>query len=861
MPYHGVVSARAAPEGHGRARAQVRERVGGKRPLTSTPTFIAHHRESDGATQSLACHLTGVAEKARGFAKKIGLAEQGELIGLLHDLGKYSESFQNYIKSAVGLLNQDEDEDFVDARGLKGKIDHSTAGAQLLWNELSTRGLLGQIVGQVLALCIASHHSGLIDCLTSDVNSFGEDAFSRRLAKPVDRSHFHEVLAKADALILSKARELTSREVLLMSVQEAMTRIVRAAPVKDDKSIVVQQQFGLLVRFLFSCLIDADRIDSADFEKPGAQSLRLAGRYAEWDLLVSRLEKDIEGRGAAGPIDHLRQEISRHCRVAAARPRGIFTLTAPTGGGKTLASLRFALHHAKAHCMDRVIYFVPFTTIIDQNADRVRRVLEPDGTTPGSVVLEHHSNLVPEKQTWRAKILSENWDAPVTFTTNVQFLEALFGAGTRGARRLHQLANAVLIFDEVQALPVSCVHLFNNAINFLVEQCESTVVLCTATQPLLDKVDEEKGRLRVSQAGELIPDVKALFDNLKRVEVLNRRKPGGWSSDEIAELALEETSRAGSCLVVVNTKESARRLYRLCQGRTSAAIYHLSTSMCPAHRKAVLDEITGRLAPSGSGSVLCFSTQLIEAGVDVDFGSVIRFAAGLDSIAQAAGRCNRHGLRATGVVHVVNPRDENLDRLADIRVGRDKAERVLDDYENDPARFGNDRISPEAMKWYYEIFFFARKDQMGYPVSANSLGHTDTLLNLLSVNSVAVEEHCRQNGRKPTIYLRQSFMAAARTFQAIDAPTQGIIVPYETGREIIGDLCAAHLPANGSQLLRAAQRFTVNVFPHVLQRLEEAGAVHEVQEGSGVPYLETQYYSKEFGLSESPVTEMEVLNG
>ncbi len=275
--------------------------------------FIAHHRESDGAVQSLENHLLAVATDARGFAEKIHLADQGELIGLLHDLGKYSADFQNYLKSAVGLLNQDEDEDFVDSKGLRGKIDHSTAGAQWVWGELAKRGPLGQIVGQVLALCIASHHSGLIDCLASNPQSLGDDTFGKRLSKPHQRSHLDEALAKADKLISFRVGELLDQPGIVSAVRAAMARIVRQAPVMDDKSIVAQQQFGLLVRFLFSCLIDADRIDSADFEKPQAKARRLHGRYAAWDELISRLECDIARMGIRHPVDHLRTDISRHC--------------------------------------------------------------------------------------------------------------------------------------------------------------------------------------------------------------------------------------------------------------------------------------------------------------------------------------------------------------------------------------------------------------------------------------------------------------------------------------------------------------------------------------------------------------------
>ncbi len=822
--------------------------------------FVAHVRKNS-SVQTLEAHLQGVSALASIFASKLSLASQGELIGLLHDLGKYSRDFQTYIQSATGLLDQDTDEGFVDTAQLKGKIDHSTAGAQFIWRELSKHGQLGQIVGQILSLCIASHHSGLIDCLSCDTDSLGEDLFSKRMNKVDDRSHAAEVLGKADDRILARARDLMNQPEILHDLQAALAKIVRVAPVKNDKDAVSQQQIGLLVRFLFSCLIDADRIDTADFESPQQAKLRMRGRYAEWETLIGRLENHLDTLEPKHPIDHLRQDISRHCLDGASRDKGIYTLTVPTGGGKTLASLRFALHHAKKHTMDRVIYVIPFTSIIDQNADVVRGILEPAGTEPGSVLLEHHSNLTPEAQTWRGKILSENWDAPVIYTTSVQFLETLFGAGTRGARRMHQLANAVLIFDEIQTLPVNCVHLFNNAINFLAEHCGSTIVLCTATQPLLDKVDAKKGAIRLQDNSELMPDRKQLFDDLKRVEVKNRRKPGGWTMDEIAVLAEDEARSAGSCLVIVNTKKSAQTIYRLCKEQTVIPAYHLSTSMCPAHRKAILAEVRERLAKQEP--TLCISTQLIEAGVDVDFGAVIRFTAGLDSIAQAAGRCNRNGRHDMGTVHVVNAQDENLSRLPDIEIGQTKAERVLDDYEADPAKYGNNRIGLESMNWYYQNYFFARAGDMDYPVSANVIGHDDTLLNLLSVNSQAASEHGRVRKTAPSIYLRQSFMAAAKAFKSIDAPTRGIIVPYsDAGKKIIATLCAAYLPDKEFDLLRRAQQFTVNVFPNILERLMKANLVQEIQEGTGILFLvDKRYYSAEFGLSENPEGKMEDLHG
>jgi len=825
--------------------------------------YIAHKRDSDGEVQSLAAHLLEVGSLAKSFSVKIGLEEQGELLGLLHDLGKYSGEFQTYLRSAVGLINPDED-DYVDARGLKGKVDHSTAGAQLVWEELSKQGDLGRIAGQLLALCIASHHSGLIDCLSSDTSRPVEDMFTRRIGKRDERTHLRESMTNMDEPIANRFRELASGTELVNGLEGAIRKIMLRDKIKGvdpSRNQIIQFKLGLLVRFLFSCLIDADRVNTAGFEHPRAEKQRPKGQYLGWDQLVDRLEAHLVALPEKEPIDKIRRDISKHCRDSAVRGKGIYTLTVPTGGGKTLASLRFALHHAKHREMDRVIYVIPFTSIIDQNAKVVRDILEPAEDDRGRVVLEHHSNLTPEQQGWREKMLTENWDAPVVFTTSVQLLEALFGGGTRGARRMHQLANAVLIFDEIQTLPINCVHLFCNAMNFLVENCGSTVVLCTATQPLLNLVDPRKGVMKFTKDNDLIPDVMELFDKLNRVTVLNRRKPGGWTEEEIAKLALDEVAQSGSCLVIVNTKKSAQQLYRLCREAAGIQTFHLSTSMCPAHRKEVLDQIRKLLIDKSP--VLCVSTQLIEAGVDVDFGSVIRYTAGLDSIAQAAGRCNRNGHRETGRVHVVNPAVESVEVLTDIQCGKGITERLLCDVEAGIEDFGGNLLAPQAMAQYFKYYFFARRNEMDYPISSQMIGREDTLLNLLSVNSLAVNEYGRNNGTPPNIYVRQSFKSAAREFKVIDAPTRGIIVPYgEAGRALIIELCSAFEVEKQFKLLRRAQQYTVNVFSHVLEQLQKNEAVHEVQDGVDILYLsDARYYNLSFGLSQTPEGTMEVLYG
>lgn len=814
---------------------------------------IAHWRASDSTPQYLHNHLQNVASISRVFGRKIRLEIAGELIGLLHDLGKYSKEFRDYINSALGLLDPDAD-DYVDSQSLKGKVDHSSAGAQYIWQFAAAKGPLEQQIAQVLALCIASHHSGLIDCLDPD----GEDTFGKRMRKATEKTHLEEVRQVADDFVLSRANDLINSPELTNGVRELIQRIVQHEPQRAP----LQQQIGLVVRFLFSCLIDADRIDTADFEEKRSREYRPNGAYVPWVVLSQRLEEHLAAMVPRRPIDFLRRNISQECLDAASREKGVYTLTVPTGGGKTLASLRFAIEHARQRELDRIIYVIPFTSIIDQNADVVRKILEPDDppTQHGKVVLEHHSSITPEQQTWREKILCESWDAPVVYTTMVQFLESLFGAGTRGARRMHQMGNAVLIFDEVQTLPIKCVHLFNNVINFLVEQCNSTVVLCTATQPLLHEVSAKSGAIHLAPRHEIVRDVSQLFADLKRVEVCDRRKPSGWAYAEIAQLAMDELDRAGSCLVIVNTKDAARHVFEPCIGRSGLdGVFHLSTDMCAAHRKEELKKIRDRL--DAGLATLCVSTQLIEAGVDVDFGAVIRSMAGLDSIAQAAGRCNRNGRPEPGIVHLVNPTDERLERLTDIIIGREHALRVLDDFGKNPDRYLGNLLGPEALKDYYRYYFFNRQSDMIYPVSANQLGHDDDLLNLLSGNRTAQEECQRKTGKVSERLLNQSFMAAAKAFKAIDAPTQGVIVPYgEKGSDLVARLHGAYDLALEFDLLRVAQQYTVNVFPYVLEKLQKAGALKEIKEGMRIFSLDSRYYSKEFGLATEPVSLMETLN-
>lgn len=818
-------------------------------------TLIAHIRKKDGSPQSLGDHLKQVSALSGSFAKKIGLKEAGEILGLLHDLGKASEEFQNYLQSATGIIDPDADE-YIDPVAKKGKVDHSTAGAQLIYRKMLKKSATVTGIAHMLALCVASHHSGLIDCLSPA----GEDEFTHRIEKSEEKAHGGEAYASID----KDLKELIAAQFRSETLITGLTQKLIALREENESQETFAFKQGLLIRFLLSCLLDGDRLNTADFEIPGNRRVRNYGEYQSWEILIRRLDTKLEefrNKPKKNDVDSVREEVSRACYEFSPMPKGIYQLTVPTGGGKTLASLRFGLSHAAHHKMDHVFYVIPYTSIIDQNAEEVRKILEDRdarGNYLDRVVLEHHSNLTPEEETRRQNLLAENWDAPVVFTTQVQFLEALFGPGTRCARRMHQLANSVIIFDEVQTIPIRCVHMFNLAIRFLVKACGATVVLCTATQPLLHKVEPASRVLLITPGRRMISNEQELFERLKRVEVFDRRKPSGWSHEEVADLAKKELHNEGSVLIVVNTKRSARLLFQALTVHPLAETYHLSTSMCPAHRLEVLDIVKARLV--AKKPVICVSTQLIEAGVDIDFGSVIRHLAGLDSIAQAAGRCNRNGDRLRGNVWIVNPAEENIERLIDINEGIKVTERVLDEFDEKPEQFGKDRLGLDLMARYYEYYFYRRQGEMNYAVGKDSLvGRVDNLFSLLSVNSLSLAEHQRATGSSPKIPFKQSFYTASRAFHVIDSPGQGVIVPYEKGKEIINDLCSAFELEKQFGLLRKAQRYSVNLFLGEFQKMAEKGAIREVQQGAGVFYLDAQYYDKRFGWSDETVNDPGVL--
>lgn len=826
------------------------------------PNVIAHVREADGRIQSLEEHLCETATLCSMFSSTIGMPLCGELLGLLHDIGKYSQAFQDYIRNVTGLNGEEAKSSGLEKRG---KIDHATSGAQHIWEAYLAKHI-PLALAQILSDVIMSHHSrsGLIDF----IDLKGASPFLERVKKDDRLTYKAESIRNCDKSILSKIEHLLKSEELTLEYRSAMKLIGGSTldPIPQHNFV------AHLTRFLFSCLLDADRISTIDFENPKASVHRTIGRTPDWKKFLTKFESYISEFELDSEINRIRSNISEECRVAATRPDKLFTLQVPTGGGKTLASMRFALHRAassETHQVERIIYVLPYTSIIDQNAEELRKIFDEN------IVLEHHSNLVPEKDTWRNRTLSGNWDAPIVFTTSVQFLNSLFAAGTNSARRMHSLSNAIVIFDEIQSLPIKTIHLFNNAIQFLCGQANTTAVLCTATMPLLQKVEVSLGALSFEERNGIISDKLSLFKELKRTEIIDNCRPDGWSNFEVRDLALKLQSQHQSLLIICNTKDSAKTLFELLKKCADISVVHLSTNMCPAHRKAKIGKLREALNPEKSRPIICISTQLIEAGVDLDFGCVIRSLAGLDSIVQAAGRCNRHGYRKIGLVHIFNFREEKLHAaLKEIAEAQRITLRIFDEFKKNPESFDHNLLSEKAMNQFYLYFFHQRAQEMTYPCKAGKgkppVAQNCSLLSLLSLNSESITEAQRTgNAAAEQLLLKQAHSTAAQAFQVIDAPTRGIIVPYDKdghhGSRLIADLAASYTNDNVTlatqiRLHKQAQQYTVNAFPHVIEKLTKSEALREIQSGEGIYYLDERHYHEDFGVTLEALSEQNFLN-
>ena len=702
-------------------------------------TYLAHISE-DQRQQTVLDHLEGTAALSARFAAAFGAEELGRLVGLAHDIGKYSEAFQRRLQGG-------------------SKVDHATAGAYECRQK-------GQIAA---AFCVAGHHGGLPDGGLRGDSADGP-TFQGRMQRAAE--------GKLEPYAPWR--------------QEVSLPSAKCPPFLGPNG---RLDAFFFTRMLYSCLVDADYLDTERFM---AGEAPLRGSDVSMEELYQRLERFIAGWfPPKGEVNTLRCGVLEQCIAQGeAQKPGLFTLTVPTGGGKTVASLAVALRHACAHGKTRIIYVIPYTSIIEQTADVFRRILGAEN------VLEHHANVrydtdaageaTPE--TARRMRATENWDMPVIVTTAVQFFESLYANRSSQCRKLHNIAGSVVIFDEAQMIPLPylrpCVH----AIAQLTAHFGVTAVLCSATQPALLPVFQE------FLPGCVIPEL--CEPSVMRSPVFQRvrfRKAGRLSFEQLHQ----ELSKAEQVLCIVNSRKNARLVFEGIQGEGS---YHLSTLMTPCHRKAVLAEIRRRLKEGLPCRVV--STSLIEAGVDVDFPLVFREEAGLDSILQAAGRCNREGRRPVSESVVIVFKAENAAPplfSAAIAAGQE----AMDRYE--------ELSDPEAISYYFHALLDLKgqkaQDQKG-------------ILSRI------------QKGDFP-------FATVAEAFHLIEEDTRTVYIPIGEGEGLVDRLRQGE---RSRQLFRELGQVGVSVYDQQFRALDEGGALEILEDGS-VILGDLSLYSNETGLA------------
>ncbi|MCO7126961.1 CRISPR-associated helicase Cas3' [Sporolactobacillus shoreicorticis] len=795
-------------------------------------SYIAHYRENDHKPQTVREHLLAVKNLAEDYGKEVGVRHISGLAGLLHDLGKYSNEFQDYLYRVV----------FTPENAPKrGSVDHATAGGKHLFELLHSdqhREPFEYILSEIVSNAIVSHHSYLHDYFSPDA----ETPFYKRITKGENE------LPEYESAVYRFHSEVISTDKLMNYIDVAVKELKTFFQLNSGNPI---EKAILLTQFVYSCLIDADRTDTRLFEEnhqlPQVEVTTLFEHYDQ--RLKDKLHSFKLSEEARTSINQLRSEMSEQCETFAQKPSGIYTLSIPTGGGKTLASMRYALAHALRYNRKQIIYIVPYTTIIEQNAKVIRSILKDDAN-----ILEHHSNVMESTEEIqdadegemtvqeRLRLAKDNWDCPIILTTMVQFLNTFYKYGSRNIRRLHHLTNSVIIFDEIQKVPIHCISLFNQAVNFLKTFGQSSILLCTATQPALNYV---RHALDINPHPELIQNLDHVFDAFIRVKIIDRSYQESFNTEKLADFIDEQLDRVNNILVILNTKSVVRKLYQcMKQPDRPVTIFHLSTAMCAKHREVMLEQVKDCL--KRKVKMVCISTQLIEAGVDVSFECVIRSLAGLDSIAQAAGRCNRNGeYPGHRKVFIIDHEEEKLANLFEISRGKSISKMILKEFHENSNRFQNDILSHAAMDWYFKNYFNELEGKLDF----NMRHYKGTLVSLLNSDrrhSEYVKSYKEKNGFVPPLFLPSSLKTAAKEFYVINETTS-VIVPYGDGKEIIADLNSASTIEDFSQLFKNAQHFSINIYDQDKRKLEKENLL--------IPFLEKQVlvlreaaYSDEFGL-------------
>ena len=791
----------------------------------------AHIRKGDNGEeiQKLLEHLEQAAIYASDALQRKYFQACVQLIALIHDMGKATVDYQRYLKKAAD-----------GEKVVRGSVNHTFAAVRWIlerYKDTKRWGRYASFTADLLAYASGAHH-GLFDCVDPNHRS----GFQNRLEK--EGISYEEAVKNFFSECMT---EETLDELFAEAVKEVETAIGCIAP-----QAKIEEEFffllGLLGRLLLSAVVEGDRRDTAEFMNdlsfPKFRSQDTLTIL--WTELSERADSKLDALEQENPIQKARRIISWQCREMAKNGGGVYRLNVPTGAGKTLSSLRFALHHAKEWGKSRIIFTSPLLSILDQNAKEIRKYVERN-----DLILEHHSNVVRPQKSGKEdeldemELLMETWDVPIILTTLVQFLNTLFDGSMSSIRRFHALCDSVIVIDEVQTVPEKLLSMFNLAVDFLTSICGTTVVLCSATQPCLEELEHPI----YVPIRDMVHYDPALWETFQRTKLVDS---GKYELEDIPVFAMDILAEADSLLIICNTKTEAQKIY-LAIPEDQCLKFHLSAAMCATHRIETIDRLNATLKDTErTEKVVCVSTQVIEAGVDISFARVIRLTAGMDNIVQAAGRCNRHGESKEPVpVYVITCQREELKHLPEIRRAKEAACALLQTFQKHPERFDHDLFSDAAIRQYYRSLY-AKEDEEKVS-RQNGLVQVDgvitSLFSLLSTNKDFVDAAFGTECEQYT--LRQAFRTAGKNFSVFEENTVDVLVPYGEGKDLVLELGALLLPydlGEIKQVLERVKRYTVSLYEWQRKILDQEGALMPLAGGSILTLLDG-HYDAETGLS------------
>lgn len=769
------------------------------------------HISNDGFNreESVAEHTNKITFLCNKKGKGCGLSAIMSLCGILHDIGKNKQSFNIYIHADENIKQK-----------MKGSIAHASTGAKYFYDLHHNDSSNIKLMVEIISYAIAAHH-GLFDC----VNAEHSDIFSKKLSRVDD---YDEACSNAkqdyldqyelDKIFIEASEEFDIVWNKIKALFNNLKLLKKIGYNRDVKEISFNCIFFLLAclqRLILSILIDSDWEATSDFMDDVDTLSKTSEFHNEkifkkarenFHAYMQRKQQFISTSKLTGKekaIFDARNTLQNECKQFAEHPAGIYCLPIPTGGGKTLSSLAYALEFCRLHPKtEHIIYVSPYISITEQNAQVIREAIGNE-----KWILEHHSSVIKnvgvEDEDYRSSEFSRyniNWEEPFICTTFVQFMNTLFSDKGESIRRMHRLVNSVVIIDEVQAMPLKCVHTFNFMVNFLNAVCKTNVILCTATQPTLE---EAECPICYSEPKCMVENAAEWVRKFERVKINTPKMDQKHTFESLGDEIARRTEEYQSILVVLNTKSAVRRLYDILKARNITAEY-LTTNLCAEHRSDKLASIKETLKNKRE-NIVVISTNLIEAGVDISFECVYRSMTGLDSLAQTAGRCNRNGEIDQGIIYLIMLEDENTGNIEELQQKLRITENVIYQYCNSEKT--GSLLMPEWMDEYYKNVYFNASDKMNFPIE-----ELDTsIIELLSRGFTPKEKRNLMN---------QAYKTAGKAYRIIDDHSFGVIVPYKKGAELIKSIQAASDAAKVKAYIRQAQRYTVNVRGSQLKKFD-----------------------------------------